>query len=468
MAALFSLGLLVYFLLVFRGRPGGAPELAKLLWAIYFLLGISGMIIAVTDVLRPVFPPNYASSFFLTLCVLIGIGSFHAFHARDAATVIGPVRGQRLIEAVLVLLQSYAIVFFLPFAAMSLSGDAKENRLDLANKIELLGSYGLFNTVAGAASQLFAASLIMACIRLCQPVGAGRSNPRAAALIAASLSYVIYIFAYVGRDGAVYWLMTALAVFLIFRPHMEPTVRRRIVATGTAVGAAMMLPFLVITVSRFSDWDHGSGWSFLEYFGTQIQTFSDYSSIDRPVTLGVMNFSMFIEAGCKLVGQECEGWDSLKEFIFDLYLAQGKEPWLFGTYVSDFTGDFGYGGTLLALTLFALLCHLACRPGRLKHPLTLARLLLIVFLFLVPYWGVFFFRFSIINGFIAVNLAFIAFVWLLQHSAWRGRLAMTTARGSARALVRSKAPQARPAWQRPSRHATVDQNSMLPTPVRRT
>ncbi len=35
--------------------------------------------------------------------------------------------------------------------------------------------------------------------------------------------------------------------------------------------------------------------------------------------------------------------------------------------------------------------------------MTVARMLLVMFLFLVPYWGVFYFRFSIINGFIVVN-----------------------------------------------------------------
>ena len=39
---------------------------------------------------------------------------------------------------------------------------------------------------------------------------------------------------------------------------------------------------------------------------------------------------------------------------------------------------------------------------------------MVMFFFLVPYWGVFYFRFSIANGFIVVNLAFISFVWLLQ------------------------------------------------------
>lgn len=415
MGALFCLGMLLYAPVVFRGNVAGGPVLAKLLWLIYFGLGASATVIAVTDVLRPVFQPNYPAALFLTLCILIGISGFLHFRARDVGNVIASIRGQGLIEGALIGTQLYATLFFLPFAVSSLIGDANENRLDLSNKMELLGSYGIFNTFAGAASQLFAASLVMACVRLSQPKGQGRNLLRACLLIFVSLSYVVYILAYVGRDGVVYWLMTALAVFLVFRGHMPAHLRRQIVTLGTAIGVLMMLPFIAITAARFVDTDQGSAWSILDYFGSQINNFGDFSTIDRPLTLGLMNFPMFIGAACSVTGLTgCENWEDLRVIIFDQYLAQGKEPWLFGTYVSDFVGDFGYLGTLVLLSVFALLCHVASRTQHGRRPMTIARLLLVMFLFLVPYWGVFYFRFSIANGFIVVNLAFIAFVWLLQ------------------------------------------------------
>ncbi len=419
MAALFCLGLLLYFVIAFRGNIGGGPELAKLAWSVYFALGLSAMVISATDVLRPVYPPDYGAALYLLLCVLIGITGFLGFRARDIGPAIASVRGQRLIEGMLIVSQLGATVFFVPFAIMSLVGDANENRLDLANKMELLGSYGIVNTLAGAASQLFGASLIMACIRLARPVRREQNYLRAGLLIFASLSYVVYILAYVGRDGVVYWLMTALAVFVVFRPHLPADLRRQLVGLGALIGAAMLVPFLAITVARFVDTEHGSAWSILDYFGSQINNFSDYSSIDRPLTLGVMNFPMFIGAACSVVGVDCENLADLKQFIFEQYLAQDKEPWLFGTYVSDFVGDFGYLGTLVLLSLLALLSHALCRTRGGRRPPTISRLLLVMFLFLVPYWGVFYFRFSIVNGFIVVNLAFVAFVWALQRIGGR-------------------------------------------------
>ena len=96
--------------------------------------------------------------------------------------------------------------------------------------------------------------------------------------------------------------------------------------------------------------------------------------------------------------------------------------------MSDFVGDFGFAGALMVLSLFALICHFACSRRGGRQPLTLSRLLLIVFLFLVPYWGVFYFRFSIINGFIVVNLAFVLFVRLLQGTPKTARRLARTAR----------------------------------------
>lgn len=414
MGALFCLGLLLYAPVVFRRRAAGSPVLASLLWLLYFSLGASATFIALTDVLRPVFEPNYPAALFLALCILIGISGFLGFSARDVGNVITSIRAQGLIEAVLICSQLYAMLFFLPFALSSLAGDAKENRLDLIHKMEVLGSYGVFNTFAGAASQLFVASLVLAFVRLSQPDGRGRNLLRACLLILASLSYVIYILAYVGRDGVVYWLMSALAVFIVFRDHMPSHLRRQIITLGSAMGALMFLPFIAITAARFVDTDHGSAWSILDYFGSQISNFGDYSSLDRPLTFGIMNFPMFFGAACSVAGiADCESWEVLKVIIFEQYLAQGKEPWLFGTYVSDFVGDFGYLGTLILLSGFALICRAACRTQD-RRPMTITRLLLVFFLFLVPYWGVFYFRFSIINGFIIVNLAFIGFVWLLQ------------------------------------------------------
>ena len=282
--------------------------------------------------------------------------------------------------------------------------------------MELLGSYGLLNTVAGAASQLFGASLILAFVRLSQPARKGHSVTLALLLCFSSFSYVIYILAYVGRDGIIYWLMTAFAVYFVFRSHVAAHLRMQIIQAGLFVAILLMIPLFAITKARFIDSDYGIMWSLLDYFGSQLNTFSDYSSIDRPLTYGASNFPMFTYMICKAtLIQDCVKWEEVKYLVFDQYLAQGKEPWLFGTYVSDFVGDFGYIGTLILLSSFSSICYRVCNKNNGKKSINIGQLFLIIFLFLVPYWGVFYFRFSIANAFILINLIFIIFVALLQR-----------------------------------------------------
>jgi hypothetical protein len=405
----FTLGMLLFYLVALRGPRSG--ELAKLLWLLYLGLGVSASIADLTGALNPVFERNFGAAAFLLGCILLSILGFRAFRSEGIGPLLQTAPRHSLIEAGLIGLQMYSLLFFLPFAVTSLQGDASENRLELASKMDLLASYGLFNTVAGAAAQLFTASLVFGFLRLALPQGQGRSVGRAAVLIGSSFCYVVYIFAYVGRDGVVYWLMSALATFLVFRPHLPPATRRRLVAAGTAMAAVLAFPFVIITVARFADSDIGSGWSVLEYFGQQINHFSDFSNIERPLTLGLMSFPMLAGAACSVAGLACEQWDDLRPLVFDQYLVQGKEPWLFGTFVSDFVGDFGIAGAAVLVTLLALASHRASRTGPRAGPMTMARLLLAMFLFLVPYWGVFYFRFSIGNGFIVLHLLLVALVW---------------------------------------------------------
>ena len=415
MAVLFVLGLLACYRIVFRQHLGSRSALAITLWFLYVGLGFSGIFIALTEGIKPIFDPNYVSVFVLLIGINLSIFGFLRFRAKNISQMFGKIHGQRFLENLLIISQLLAIGFFLPFSISSLVGDANENRLLINAKIEVLGSYGLLNTMAGAASQLFSSSLVMAFIRLASKDNQGRSVFRAALLIFCSFSYVIYILAYVGRDGLVYWLMTFIVIYSIFHCHLRIDDRKKIIYFGLFFVIVMSVPFAIITIARFFDVDQGAGWSFFEYFGAQIHNFSDYSSIERPITYGFSSFPVFVSTGCAILGLDCLSWSAIQDSVFHKYLSQGKAPWVFGTFVSDFVGDFGNIGALVIIVIFSLFCTKACTVTRHGNLFSLSRLLVIVLLFLIPYWGVFYFRFSIANGYFIVNGIFIIFVSLLQR-----------------------------------------------------
>lgn len=415
MAAIFVFGLIIYYWIVLRRHARNGSALAMLLWILYLGLGISGVFLALTEGIQPIFEPNYLSTLVLFVGIILSISGFLQFRVQSISQVFGKIYGQKIIENLLIASQLLAMGYFLPFAISSLMGDANENRLLLIEKMEVMSSFGLINTLAGAASQLFSSSLVLAFIRLVPEENQGRNVFRAFLLVLSSLSYVIYILAYVGRDGVVYWLMTFIMVYVIFHSHLDPVDRRKISLFGLLTAIIILIPFGVITIARFFDAEQGAGWSFFEYFGAQIHNFSDYSSIDRPITYGVQSFPIFINGGCAVVGLDCPSWLDIKDVVFDDYLNQGKAPWLFGTFVSDFVGDFGNLGALALLLVFSIFCVKMCSAINFNNSFSFSRLLLILFLFLIPYWGVFYFRFSIINGYIVVNLVFIMFVAMLQR-----------------------------------------------------
>jgi hypothetical protein len=410
--SLIFLGILgLYYLLVQRPSRSGPEILSKILIYLYLALGASALLAELLDATRAIYAPNYLSAVFLAICILVTISGFRGFKTVYISQVISGLRGQHIIENILIATQLAATLFFLPVAVSNFSSDIAAARTDLTIVTDQLTIYGFLNTFAGAACQLFATSLIFMFIRLAQPAHHGKWL-RVSLLLASSLSYVIYILAYIGRDGVIYWAMTVLALFVIFRPHLPERVRAYTIAAIQIVVAVLMVPFSIITVARFGESEMVYG-GFFEYFGTQIQNFSDYSTIVRPRTNGLQNFPIFYDWTCEATSRACERWEDVRGAIFGVYLDQGKEPWLFGTFVSDFVADFGYIGTVVILAGFAVICRLLCWVPR-NGVMSASRLLLIIFLFLVPYWGVFYFRFGISNGFIVVNFAFVFFVWMLD------------------------------------------------------
>lgn len=421
MAYIFLAVLLIYYWLVLKRRAKNGAVLAVILWGLYFILGVSAAFIELTNGISPIFEPNYWSVMVLLTGILLSISGFLNFRKQSILQMPNNIRNNNLIENFLIASQLFSILFFLPFAAMSLIGDQNENRLLLSEKAELLGSYGLLNTFAGAASQLFSASLVFAFVRLCKDNKNHHNVNRAYILIISSLSYVVYILAYVGRDGVVYWLMTYVALYFVFRDFISPATKKKTLNFLYVLVISLLIPFLMITISRFSSTEVGLGWSFFEYFGAQIHNFSDFSSIVRPITFGMQNFPLFIGSACDIFGIQCISWNDMRDSVFYLYLDQGKVPWVFGTFVSDFVADFGEFGALTLILFFCLLSLYVCNKKTSNGCYSLPRFLLIIFLFSVPYWGVFYFRFSIINGYIIVNLLFI-FILTLMDGKLRKRL----------------------------------------------
>lgn len=412
MAITFTLLLSTTYWIFIRERAEKGAILVKLLCYTYILLGVSGSFIYLTEMVETKFQQNYLSSIILFILIFTSILGFLPFKTQNINLMFKGTHNVKIIENLLITSQLFAIFFFLPFALESFNGDISLNRIYVEDKTTALGQYGILNTFASACAQLFVPTLTFGFIRLASE----KLIWRAYTLFTVSLSYVIYILAYVGRDGVVYWFMSFILLYYIFKPHLAKRLKKKIINLTIILLSVILVPFAYITSTRFSESTRGILTSLFEYFGLQIQNFGDYSSLDRPLTLGMQNFPIFYEWGCNILVLSCEKFINIKTETFQIYLDQNKEPWLFATFISDFIGDFGLSGTIFVVILFSLICYIVCTNKNLNMKnITVARLLLIIFLFEVPYWGVYYFRFSISNGYIVVNLFFIFFVFIITN-----------------------------------------------------
>jgi hypothetical protein len=414
-SAIFTILMLGYYLVILRRRHIQNSVLAFALWGLYFLLGLAAILGEASGSISPVFSINIAAPIALFSIVAAFTSAFLCFDGHRLQSLQTKFPWQRGVENGLIAIQVYSIAFFLPFVIDSLSGDPHLNRLYIDDKMAAMGELGLLNTVASAGAHLFVPSMVFALLRISPTEEQGRNVGRAVFLFLCSLSYVFYVLAYVGRDGVVYWSMMAALLIALFWPYFLRQDKVRVIRLGGLIFLVIFIPFANISVARFWDVDQGGISPFFEYFGAQLVNFSDYSSMDRPVTYGAMSLPLFYEKVCLLVTTNCEPWSEIRLFVFEDYLLQGKAPWLFGTFLSDFAADFGFTGGFAILLFFAALCAPLCTRSRGKERLTASRFLMIIFLFQIPYWGVFYFRFSTINSYMVNNLAFIFVLASLQR-----------------------------------------------------
>ena len=411
-SAIFTILMLGYYFFLLRRRRAQTYAFAFVLWAIYFAMGLIGIVGEVTNSISLVFPINIEAPLALFVVLAAFISAFLRFDERQLPSL--KFAWQSQIENGLVAIQVYSILFFIPFALDSLVGDPNLNRLLLIEKSNVLSSYGLLNTFATAGAQLFVPSMVLAFLRLSPTKVQGRNLPRAVILLLCSLSYVIYVLAYVGRDGVVYWIMMAGLFTTLFWKNLVKPVNLLFVRLIIVLGIIIILPLIYITISRFKDFEDGRSYGLLHYFGVQIVNFSDYCSMDRPVTLGALCFPFIFDNVHPLIYDNYKFWDESRQILVWDSLSKGKEPWMFGTFLSDFTLDFTLGGALVISILLSALCAITCSQRFVKSPSTIPRFLLIVLLFQIPYWGIFYFRFAGVNSYLLNNVALIFVIYFLQ------------------------------------------------------
>ncbi len=370
-----------------------------------FLLNMSGFF-------ESVFPLSLASMTYFTLCLTIMFLGFMGFRDHKLTRIkIENLPLYRAMEFFLIVGGFSAIAFFLPFASFAISGDLRAKRIafDAAAQVQTLGRFGLINSFFSLVANLFILAMICSFINLI-PLNGKRRVKRSLLLMFSSLSYVVYVLAYVGRDGVVFWVMSFIFCFLLFRPGFIPfEYRRKFKRLASIVAIIIMIPFLLISVDRFKESPGGIVWSFINYYGQQVNNLNDKFTVNPPITYGRTSFPVFVsflESSGVSIPQE----NDLRFYM----LRHGTKPWVFGTYISSFLSNFGRIGTMIFILLLSLVTRITLRKSVLKGVINFSNLIIFTLIYQFFYWGVFYFRQYSANYYII----FMVLLFVLFKLSW--------------------------------------------------
>ncbi|GAB1474496.1 hypothetical protein MASR2M69_19370 [Bacteroidota bacterium] len=183
---------------------------------------------------------------------------------------------------------------------------------------------------------------------------------------------------------------------------MSQEIRVKIKKASVVLTLLLTIPFLIITIARFSDSREGVIGQILIYGGQQIQNFNDGFNINTPISYGRSSFSKFISIFDFLGIMIPKGQSN--ENIRLYYIAEGVQPWVFKTFVGSFLSDFGKNGTIIFLLFLSLFTKLSLHRVYNNNEFHLSNLIFFILIVQIVLFGVFYFRQADSNYYIIVVL----------------------------------------------------------------
>lgn len=385
---------LICIFIYYQAKNDGKYGVISLLLLTYIGMFIASFIIEITGTYHPVFPYNPVAMSYLAISFIILFSGYGIYKDKNIQyIIINNIYLYNFLEITLIVIGFGAIIFFSPFAWYSLSAEnIGVQRIIFNNpdvQRQLLGKWGIINSVFSLGANLFLLAQICAFINLTQNHNKKKSR-KALLLFASSLSYVVYILAYVGRDGIVYWSMSFVFCYMLFRDFFTIEQKNKIKKAFLLVLVMLAIPFFLISISRFSRHQYGLTWSLVNYYGQQVRNFNDHFLIEAPISYGQTGFPVFTNM-MEAIGLSF-GSEYLKEDMWLYFLREGVAPWVFSSFIGSFLRNFGKIGTWVALLIMSVSVGNIVRNVMRKKAFSFSNIIMFALFFQIPYWGVFYFR----------------------------------------------------------------------------
>lgn len=299
---------------------------------------------------------------------------------------------RKLLDAfsnVIIVLSLFSIFYYIPTVWNIMHGDLGALRNALYAGEEYVEA-SLLNTIASTSSSMYVFALLLFFIYLIL----GASKWRIILLFVSSLSNVVHVLAYVGRDGVVFWIFAFLYLYLFFSPFLRKVSKAKIKKIAIISGVILLVPFMLISIGRFQD-NTGTLNSIVSYFGQPFVYGTLYFGIDNPPLDPGHSFPLLFEfTGMKMpegAGQWEEG---------------GTVSWVFGTFLKSLYASLGGAIPLIIFCLISGLIFVTVF-GKKRTTFLFSSVFIYILYFEVYSQGVFYFRQYTRGGNLFILLCFL-------------------------------------------------------------
>ncbi len=311
-----------------------------------------------------------------SVLVLLFILPFSIFDESRIHKIILPSKNfLNIVSTVLIILSFYAILFHISTARDVLSsGDIRAIRIMISSG-EGYSEGGILNTIASVSSSLYVFAIAFFFIYLILE----GFNKRTILLFISSFSESIHVLTFAGRDGIVFWLFSFIFLWALFNKYLPHYLEKRLKKMLLYAGIVMVIPFLMITVSRFGEGseEDGTVYSIISYMGQGFVNGPLYFGLDNP-PVSHSGFTLINE----ILHQSPTGQGSLLEY-------GDWKSWTFGTLVVSLYIILG-GIGMLCFGLGALFLFLIVL-GKKKYSVRINHIIIYILYFQVVSQGVFYF-----------------------------------------------------------------------------
>ena len=317
---------------------------------------------------------------------------------------------RRVLDVFAILLTAlslFSVINFIPIAAEMMFVDVDEVyelRVAVARGENPFITPTIYNTIAGTAATFYSVQQLLFFIYIIREHRRSYVKWFNWLILLSSFSYPVFVLAYMGRDGVVFWLMTFISMLLLFKNFIHEDLAMKIKKAALYI----MLPFAVvlvfITVGRFvvrgPEGGHGLLFSILNYFGQGPVNFTEIYDTDvRAMGFGKNVFPLIFGE------QRVDLRYQLNQY--------GLVPWVFKTFVYNIYNDFGSFYTLLIGLGMALVYKFTFVEDRMKRTFSFQFVLLYTLFFTIYSQGLFYFRqYNKVGNLYIITLLLLAFVFL--------------------------------------------------------